>query len=407
MLWGGKIMIGAIIVIAIIIWYWKSATKVGKNPWAWIVVGAFSYWIPMVITYAVLMALFGSKISYQHSIEFVIFTLIASILVGIVVAKLVHNANLKSKSDNKNQNIESTKESKKIITHTNVVNKVSTNIFIWNANNIKSTNYGLTAQGSIVKALRNAIKPDSTKIVTFDAQHGDLMKEVVFGDSPMISLKKWITSDYWTCNFEYIDENTKTAFQKGDIPDYIPYLIVINLDSNKALDTHNILIKDKTNGYVGLLTIYPKIELYTIENDLSLPKVNIQITSGISEPENPDVRILLKKAWEEKDNHKVLEICNRIFTLDANCSEGYRAKGVALEGLDRIDDAEQAYRKAAECDPNNASALYSLASILHVKQGRYLEAASLYEKVIALKPPFMQQAIQWRKECLFYAKNEN
>ncbi len=57
--------------------------------------------------------------------------------------------------------------------------------------------------------------------------------------------------------------------------------------------------------------------------------------------------------------------------------------------LARLDEAEQAYRKAIEIDPQNAWAWFLLGWLLHEKLSRFHEAEQAYRKAIEIDPQFV------------------
>lgn len=60
--------------------------------------------------------------------------------------------------------------------------------------------------------------------------------------------------------------------------------------------------------------------------------------------------------------------------------------GLILQKIKRYQEAEQAYRKAIELEPDSFSILVMFGIFLHWKLKRYKEAEQIYRKAIELKP---------------------
>ena len=72
-------------------------------------------------------------------------------------------------------------------------------------------------------------------------------------------------------------------------------------------------------------------------------------------------------------------------TPEEASAEAYFAQGVLLDGQDRLDEAETAYRNAIACDPEWGRSYYGLGVVLH-QQDQVEEAEAYLRKAIALEP---------------------
>jgi len=70
---------------------------------------------------------------------------------------------------------------------------------------------------------------------------------------------------------------------------------------------------------------------------------------------------------------------------DPSSAVAWNTLAVALDDLERLDEAETAYRRAAELDPRDWRALFNLGLLLR-ERGRYDEAASVQEQVLLRSP---------------------
>ncbi|MCP4370081.1 MAG: hypothetical protein GY797_18490 [Deltaproteobacteria bacterium] len=86
-------MIGILVSILFIIWFFISAKNVGKNPWGWAGVGFLSYYIPVVIWGFILKLILpglGIRISSSGgALAFGLAIGLSAVLVGAVCAYLV------------------------------------------------------------------------------------------------------------------------------------------------------------------------------------------------------------------------------------------------------------------------------------------------------------------------------
>ena len=69
---------------------------------------------------------------------------------------------------------------------------------------------------------------------------------------------------------------------------------------------------------------------------------------------------------------------------DVKCFWAHKNLGVALEKLGKHEEAESAYRKAIELDPQNADTQLNLGNSLHDKMRDYEGARSAFEEAISL-----------------------
>lgn len=84
-------------------------------------------------------------------------------------------------------------------------------------------------------------------------------------------------------------------------------------------------------------------------------------------------------------------------------AQAHAARGAALEALSREADADAAYRKALELQPDNLLALAGLAGIL-ARAGRYEEARHCAELVLAAEPGYPEAVIALARADLAEAR---
>ena len=82
-------------------------------------------------------------------------------------------------------------------------------------------------------------------------------------------------------------------------------------------------------------------------------------------PDNPDLWNLLGVAAHQKSNHALAEtlICTAI-SLNENIAHFHNNLGMVYRGLNRDEDADQAFRHAIKLDPKHSNALTNLAALL-------------------------------------------
>ena len=76
-----------------------------------------------------------------------------------------------------------------------------------------------------------------------------------------------------------------------------------------------------------------------------------------------------------------------LIALRPGYSHAWRLKGLALESLQRLDEAEVAYHKALECNAEDTSALEALGILAHSK-GRHEGARNFFKVVNRLRPDY-------------------
>lgn len=87
----------------------------------------------------------------------------------------------------------------------------------------------------------------------------------------------------------------------------------------------------------------------------------------------------------------MLEVCDRILTIDPNVSAAWYNKGNAYLDLDRLKDAIPAFDRALAIDPNNASTLFNKGNTL-CRLDRNEEALAAYNRALDIDP---SQAFAW------------
>jgi tetratricopeptide (TPR) repeat protein len=75
----------------------------------------------------------------------------------------------------------------------------------------------------------------------------------------------------------------------------------------------------------------------------------------------------------------------RAVTMSPALSEGHSMLGLALVGLSQADAAVAAFRKAADLDPNNFTAIFQMA-VLAKQDNRLEEARKLLARSLSLRP---------------------
>jgi hypothetical protein len=273
-----------------------------------------------------------------------------------------------------------------------------TSMFLWNADVMPSL-YGQTAQDALSSALQVALKPRPANVLGIDARAGDLL-----GGTPCSTLKGLLAGT--TVDTANMDVNAAAEILSGKAPKYVPYVVVINANNDSIDLAHKELFTKQSVGYLGVISIRPPIDLTTIEKRLLLPYRNLQISSGRVEAETPDLAQLLAQAEKAKDKMETVQICDQILVLAPDYSDAHNLRGWALQKLDRIDEAEEAYRRAASIDPKNPSPLWHLSHIVASHRRNYSEAVALVDRVIALKPPFLDRAIRERQHYASQAASE-
>ncbi|MBE7367422.1 tetratricopeptide repeat protein [Ramlibacter pallidus] len=80
-----------------------------------------------------------------------------------------------------------------------------------------------------------------------------------------------------------------------------------------------------------------------------------------------------------------LEWVRRALAADRNCVAAHFARGLLLEGAERIPEAEASYRQVTMLDPTHAKAHTNLGCMLHLQE-RLPEAVACYRRALALEP---------------------
>jgi TolB-like protein/Flp pilus assembly protein TadD len=76
----------------------------------------------------------------------------------------------------------------------------------------------------------------------------------------------------------------------------------------------------------------------------------------------------------------------RAFELEPNLAEAWLVKGLIVRNRNQFDEAEQAFEKAIELDPNNDSALFNNSLLLFWDRAKPEPALDLIEKAIEISP---------------------
>ena len=92
-----------------------------------------------------------------------------------------------------------------------------------------------------------------------------------------------------------------------------------------------------------------------------------------------------KLGRKEKDPEKKIEYYSKCLELDPKNAVAWFAKGLALHGLGRYEEAIRCYDKALDIDPKGAVAWNSKGFALH-ELGRYEEAIRCYDRALDIDP---------------------
>jgi tetratricopeptide (TPR) repeat protein len=234
------------------------------------------------------------------------------------------------------------------------------------------------------------MRPNPAEVLSLEARAGDVLGPNPIGES----LRGFLMSvNAETAN---VDAEIRASIRTGKATDYVPYVVVVNAECDYIQLAHQELLGEQAVGYLGVISINPPASLLRVESQLSLPVGSLQISSGRAELSDPELIQLLAQAEKESDKAKTVALCDQILANNPDCSDGHNLRGWALKELNRIDEAESAYRRAIEIDPKHAAALWNLSYIVGSKRRDYRDAVLLIDRVIALKPPFLQRAISGR-----------
>ncbi len=88
-------MIGLLVSILFVIWFFNSAKKLGKNEWGWALVGFISFYLPVFIWGLILRSIIpelGIRISSESgAVAFGLAIGLSAVLIGAVCAVLVRS----------------------------------------------------------------------------------------------------------------------------------------------------------------------------------------------------------------------------------------------------------------------------------------------------------------------------
>ena len=120
-------------------------------------------------------------------------------------------------------------------------------------------------------------------------------------------------------------------------------------------------------GLVGLFILYSLMGLWS-------PRVRefqLKCTGTAGSP----LHLSNQAAIESNMGHseQALDLSQRAIDIDADCKEAWYNKGVALLGLKRLEEAEQAFREAIRIDEAFWQSWHNLAALLQ-SQGKTQEA---------------------------------
>lgn len=93
---------------------------------------------------------------------------------------------------------------------------------------------------------------------------------------------------------------------------------------------------------------------------------------------------------------KAIMLAEKALELDPENSNGWTINGIALMGVNRIEDAEKAYDKAVKLNPDNTKAIFGKAEALFA-MGQYRRSLENYDLGLTLSPN--ENAAYWFNEA--------
>jgi tetratricopeptide (TPR) repeat protein len=96
-----------------------------------------------------------------------------------------------------------------------------------------------------------------------------------------------------------------------------------------------------------------------------------------------------KQGWEalhSKQPQEAIEHFKAALAKYPNLPHAYMGLGLANERLNKLDDAQSAYRSAIKCDTNNWRPWKRLANLLY-QQNKFTESRDALANALALHPP--------------------
>ena len=103
-------------------------------------------------------------------------------------------------------------------------------------------------------------------------------------------------------------------------------------------------------------------------------------------PDDPDVLAILGLLLSDLGRHReALEVADRALAGDPDCVAGHMARGHALLGLERNDDALAAAREAVRLAPWEEDT-HQLVAVIHMVKGDWAEAKLAAERALELDP---------------------
>ncbi|MCX8052962.1 MAG: tetratricopeptide repeat protein [Armatimonadetes bacterium] len=104
-------------------------------------------------------------------------------------------------------------------------------------------------------------------------------------------------------------------------------------------------------------------------------------------PNSPAAKLLLARVEKRRKNYQAaLNSIQAVLKMAPKWPDAYYAAGTTFEESGDLVNAEKAYRKLVELQPQNTTSLITLASFL-ADRGKYDEAAGLISKIRELNPP--------------------
>ena len=103
-------------------------------------------------------------------------------------------------------------------------------------------------------------------------------------------------------------------------------------------------------------------------------------------PDNPDLWNLLGVAAHQKSNNALAEnLISTAISLNENIAHFHNNLGMVYRGLNRDEDADQAFRRAIKLDPKHSNALSNLAALLR-QTGEFAAALDYARQAVNANP---------------------
>ncbi len=146
-------------------------------------------------------------------------------------------------------------------------------------------------------------------------------------------------------------------------------------------------VLERNPGFTEAALLLGNVLTDTGRSDEAVAVYREAIAAGAAGPDLPARLALLTASlnlqrgdWSGAEN-----LAREAVGLDPSSAAAWNTLAIALDEMDRLDEAEAAYRRAAELDPGGWRAPFNLGILLR-ERGRYSEAASVQEEVLRRSP---------------------